>query len=255
MTRPSRERRREARWNRECRLTWRSFIDLTATALDERREVLAKVLKGSRLLRSEPLPGTPEEIEKAVRELHLEGVVAKRRNSRYEPGKRSRAWVKVKFNRRQEFVVGGFKPNANAFESLLVRCYEGRKLMFASKVRAGLTPHIRAELFPALKATVQAHCPFANLPSSKTGHWGEGITAGDMAALRWVKLRDGLRDHGVLGSRIFQVEQEQRHACALFDGECAVVVPLYRGCAAAGVAPLVAFRARGYHVRMVFGGA
>jgi bifunctional non-homologous end joining protein LigD len=98
--------------------------NLITTPLDERREVLAKVLKGSRLLRSEPLPGTPEQIEQAVRELHLEGVVAKRRNSRYEAGKRSRAWVKVKFNRRQEFVVGGFKPSTNGFESLLVGYYE-----------------------------------------------------------------------------------------------------------------------------------
>jgi bifunctional non-homologous end joining protein LigD len=181
--------------------------DLTATPLDERREMLAQVLKGSRLLRSEALPGTPSQIEKAVRELHLEGVVAKRRNSRYEPGKRSRSWVKVKFNRRQEFVVGGYKPNAGGFESLLVGHYEGCKLMFASKVRAGLTPHIRAELFPTLNAIVQPRCPFANLPSSKTGHWGEGITADDMAALRWVKpqivvevsfvewTRDGLLRH------------------------------------------------------------
>jgi ATP-dependent DNA ligase len=60
--------------------------------------------------------------------------------------------VKVKFNRRQEFVVGGFKPNAGGFESLLIGYYQGRKLMFASKVRAGLTPHTRAELFPMLKA-------------------------------------------------------------------------------------------------------
>jgi bifunctional non-homologous end joining protein LigD len=97
--------------------------------------------------------------------------------------------VKVKFNRRQEFLVGGFKPLANGFESLLVGYYEGRKLMFASKVRAGLTPHIRAELFPLLKSLSQAKCPFANLPSSKTGHWGEGITAEDMTALRWVKPR------------------------------------------------------------------
>jgi ATP-dependent DNA ligase len=94
-------------------------------------------LDGSRLLHSEPLPGTPTQIEKAVRELHLEGVVAKRRNSRYEPGKRSRSWVKVKFNRRQEFVVGGFKPNANGFESLLVGYYEARRLMFAGKVGRG----------------------------------------------------------------------------------------------------------------------
>jgi bifunctional non-homologous end joining protein LigD len=58
--------------------------DLTAAPLDERRELLARVLNGSRLLRSEPLAGTPAQIEKAVRELHLEGVVAKRRNSRYD---------------------------------------------------------------------------------------------------------------------------------------------------------------------------
>ena len=169
--------------------------------------MLATVLKGARLLRSEPLPGTPEQIEKAVRALHLEGVVAKRRTSRYEPGKRSRSWVKVKFNRRQEFVIGGFKPNAGGFESLLVGYYEGRKLMFASKVRAGLTPHVRAELFPKLKALMQPRCPFANLPSSKTGHWGEGIPAEDMTVLRWVKpkivaevsfvewTRDGLLRH------------------------------------------------------------
>ena len=181
--------------------------DLVTTPLDERRELLTTVLKGSRLLRSEPLPGTPEHIEEAVRALHLEGIVAKRRSSRYEPGKRSRDWVKVKFNRRQEFVIGGFKPNASGFESLLVGYYEARKLMFASKVRAGLTPHVRAELLPILKALAHPACPFANLPSGKTGHWSEGITAEDMTALRWVKpkvvvevsfvewTRDGLLRH------------------------------------------------------------
>jgi bifunctional non-homologous end joining protein LigD len=167
----------------------RNGRDLTRLPQEERRHALAKVVNGTRILLSEPLPGTPAQIEAAVRELQLEGVVTKRRNSRYEPGKRSRAWLKVKFNRRQEFVVGGFKPNASGFESLLVGYYEGRKLMFASKVRAGLTPHIRAELFPALKAIEQKKCSFANLPSSRTGHWGEGITAEDMAALRWVKPR------------------------------------------------------------------
>jgi bifunctional non-homologous end joining protein LigD len=81
------------------------------------------------------------------------------------------------------------------------------KLLFASKVREGLTPHVRAELFPALRAIEQPRCPFANLPSSRTGHWGEGIAAQDMAALRWVKrtivaevafvewTRDGLLRH------------------------------------------------------------
>jgi ATP-dependent DNA ligase len=111
----------------------------------------------------------------------------------------------------------GSSRTPNGFESLLVGYYEGRKLMFASKVRVGLTSHIRAELFPVLKSFLQSKCPFANLPSSKTGHWGEGITAEDMTALRWVKpkivvevsfvewTRDGLLRHpeffGVRGDK------------------------------------------------------
>jgi len=59
--------------------------------------------------------------------------------------------------------------------------------MFASEVRAGPTPHRRAELFPILKPLQQPKCTFAHLPSSKTGHWGEGVTAEDMTALRCVK--------------------------------------------------------------------
>jgi hypothetical protein len=54
---------------------------------------------------------------------------------------------------------------------------------------SGLTPHARAELYPILNSLQQLKCPFANLPSSNTGHWGEGITAEDMTTLRWVKTR------------------------------------------------------------------
>jgi bifunctional non-homologous end joining protein LigD len=107
----------------------------------------------------------------------------------YEPGRRSPAWIKVKFNRRQQFVVGGFKPNATSFESLLVGYYEGRKLYFAGKVRAGLTAHTRAEVFQRIAPGQIPRCPFVNLPSGKTSHWGEGITEEDMAQLRWVKPR------------------------------------------------------------------
>jgi ATP-dependent DNA ligase len=122
-----------------------------------------------------------------VRKLGLEGVIAKRRQSIYQPGKRSPDWVKVKFARRQEFVIGGFRPAGDTFESLLVGYYEGRKSMFAGKVRAGFTPALRGEIFLRLKTMQISKCPFANLPSKKTSHWGESITAEDMATLRWVK--------------------------------------------------------------------
>lgn len=163
--------------------------DLLRVPLDERRVALAGLLDGSTLLRSEPLPGTPEEIEAALRAMRLEGAVAKRRASLYEPGRRSRSWIKVKFNRRQEFVVGGYKPNTGSFESLLVGYYEGRELYFAGKVRAGLTPRLRSEIMGRIGPDAVSRCPFANLPLGRTGHWGEGITEADMADLRWVRPR------------------------------------------------------------------
>jgi bifunctional non-homologous end joining protein LigD len=192
--------------------------DLTRMPLEERRAALAPVVEHTHVLRSEPLPGTPEQIETAVRNLQLEGIVAKRRLSRYEPGRRSPSWVKVKFNQRQEFVVGGFKPKGADFESILVGYYEGRKLLYASKVRAGLTPHLRAEILRRISPHLTTRCPFANLPIERSGHWGEGITAEDMTSLRWVKptlvvevsfvewTRDGLLRH----SEFAGIREEKR---------------------------------------------
>jgi bifunctional non-homologous end joining protein LigD len=163
--------------------------NLTRMPLAARREELARVLEGSRVLRSEALPGTPEQIEQAVRGLKMEGVVAKRRLSIYEPGKRGKSWIKVKFNQRQEFVIGGFKPSSSSFDSLVVGYYEGRSLHFAGRVRAGFTPHDRGEVFRSIEPLQVERCPFVDLPSAKTGHWGEGVSAEDMAKLRWVKPR------------------------------------------------------------------
>ena len=163
--------------------------ELLKTPLDQRRALLSTIVNGTRVLNSDPLPGTPAQIERAVRGLQLEGVVAKRRASLYEPGRRITSWIKVKFNRRQEFVIGGFKPGPENLESLVVGYFEGKNLLFAGRVRAGLTPHIRAEIFRRITPDQISRCPFADLPSTKSGHWGEGVTAEDMTKLRWVKPR------------------------------------------------------------------
>jgi bifunctional non-homologous end joining protein LigD len=161
--------------------------DLSRRPLDERRAALSRVVAGSPVLLSEPLPGTADDISRAVRSLGLEGVVAKRRSSIYEPGKRSDAWVKVRFAKRQEFVVGGYKRSDRNFDSILVGYYDARLFMYAGKVRAGFTPHTRADLFARIERLETDKCPFVNLPSSRTSHWGEGITAEDMKTLTWVK--------------------------------------------------------------------
>jgi bifunctional non-homologous end joining protein LigD len=131
--------------------------------------------------------------------------------------------VKVKFNRRQEFVIGGFKPNADSFESLLVGYYDGRKLFYASKVRAGLTARTRGDILRRIAPDLVKACPFANLPIDRSGQWGEGITAEDMTSLRWVKprvvvevsfvewTRDGLLRHSeFVGIRDDKKPQEVR---------------------------------------------
>jgi len=161
--------------------------DLTRVPLDERRAALRDVVGDSGVLLSDSLPGEPSQIADAVRALGLEGVVAKKRRSTYTAGRRSEAWIKVRFAQHQELVVGGYKPGPAGFDSLLVGYYEGAKLLCAGKVRNGFTPVVRAQLFEALRALGTARCPFANLPTSRSSHWGEGITAEEMTALRWVK--------------------------------------------------------------------
>jgi DNA ligase D-like protein (predicted ligase) len=156
--------------------------------LGDRRAALAELQLASPLLLSKPLPGTPDEIEAVIREAGLEGVVAKRLDSLYEPGQRSQAWVKVKFSQRQEFVIGGYKPAGRTFDSILVGYYEGRRFLYAGKVRAGFKPHTRADVFGRISGTEIDKCPFANLRnSSGKSHWGEGVTAEDMKTLRWVQ--------------------------------------------------------------------
>jgi bifunctional non-homologous end joining protein LigD len=161
--------------------------DLHIEPLSARRAALEKILTGSDVVFSAELPGSPKDVIEAVAQVGLEGVVAKRRDSRYEAGKRSGAWQKFKVKLRQEFVIGGYKPENRNFQSIVVGYYENKKLRFAARVRAGFTAAQRTALFELLRPLKTEKCPFADLPSQKTGHWGEGVTEEDMKILKWVK--------------------------------------------------------------------
>ena len=163
--------------------------DLTKATLAERRHLLAPLVQGSDVDFSDELPGTSDQVVQAVAQVGLEGVLAKRRDSRYEPGKRSGVWQKFKIQHRQEFVIGGFKPESSSFQSIVVGYYEIDRLRFAGRVRSGFTLTQRASLFERLRPLRVERCPFADLPTGKTGHWGEGVTEEDMKILKWVKPR------------------------------------------------------------------
>jgi len=161
--------------------------DLQSEPLTVRRAQLQTLLANSGVVFSAELPGSPDDVVQAVAEVGLEGVVAKRRDSRYEPGKRSGLWQKFKVKLRQEFVIGGYKPENRNFQSIVVGYHENKKLRFAARVRSGFTPAQRAALFELLRPLRIDECPFADLPSTRTGHWGEGVTVEDMKVLKWVK--------------------------------------------------------------------
>jgi bifunctional non-homologous end joining protein LigD len=161
--------------------------DLMGRPLEERRGKLPAVLDGSGVLMSIELPGTPGQVVAAVLGLGLEGVVAKQRSSRYTPGDRTAAWLKLKLDRQQEFVIGGYRPGPHGVDALLVGVYEGKALRFAGKVRAGFTPHVRREVSARLVPLHAARCPFVDLPSGKTAHWGGGVTEAQMSEMRWLK--------------------------------------------------------------------
>jgi bifunctional non-homologous end joining protein LigD len=161
--------------------------DLTRQPLEARRAQLPKIVKGSAVLVSQALPGTAQQVIAAVQQLGLEGVIAKRKDSRYEAAQRSGAWVKLKLDKQQEFVVGGYRPGTHGVDALLVGYYEGKALKFAGKVRAGFTPHVRRDVVQQLKPLHQATCPFSDLPNSKTSHWGAGVTAEEMDEMQWLK--------------------------------------------------------------------
>ena len=95
--------------------------------------------------------------------------------------------MKLKLDQQQEFVIGGFRPGPHGIDALLVGFYDGQQLKFAGKVRAGFTPHLRREVFAALRPIATAKCPFADLPSGRTSRWGGGVTAEQMDEMTWVK--------------------------------------------------------------------
>jgi DNA ligase D-like protein (predicted ligase) len=160
--------------------------DLTGLAIEQRRAQLPAIVDGTGILLSEELRGTTGQIIEAVRAVGLEGVVAKRKGSRYEAGLRTGAWQKLKLDKQQEFVVGGYRPGTQGIDALLVGFFDKRQLRFAGKVRAGFTPHLRREVFAALASLHSSRCPFVDLPNSKTSHWGGGVTAEQMGEMQWL---------------------------------------------------------------------
>jgi bifunctional non-homologous end joining protein LigD len=156
--------------------------------LSERRVILEEVFQATAHTGlSHVSNGTAAEMVKFVRSHGLEGVIAKRDDSRYQPGKRTGLWTKTRSNLAQEFVIGGYIPSHLGIDSIVVGFYKGKDLHYAARVRAGFIPATRRQVFDAIKHLQSARCPFVNLPEKEAGRWGEGFTSEKMKKAVWIK--------------------------------------------------------------------
>ncbi|MFT4109999.1 ATP-dependent DNA ligase [Propionicimonas sp.] len=158
--------------------------DLTAQPYEVRRELLASLEPAA--VRPAARVQVPPEFEgdlasalEASLALHLEGVVAKRRGSVYQPGRRARTWLKIKHSRAQSVVVGGWRTGqgnrADTLGSLLVGVPDGTRLAYVGRVGSGFTD-------AGLRAAQEM---LAALATDRPGL--DGVPAEDASDAHWVK--------------------------------------------------------------------
>jgi ATP-dependent DNA ligase len=112
--------------------------DVMREPLEMRRELLEKKILprlGEPVRYAAPLDASLPVLIESVQAQGLEGLVAKRLDSRYEAGLRSGAWQKMRVNRGQEFVIGGYTVGTKTFDALIFGYYEGDRLIYAARTR------------------------------------------------------------------------------------------------------------------------
>lgn len=168
--------------------------DWTSATLDQRRLALQKLLsrRGPPLRFSIALDAPPAQLWKEIIRLGLEGVIAKRKDSSYEIGRRSGAWLKIKSQQQQEFVIGGYTAPGGTrklFGSVLVGYHADGQLRFASKVGTGFDTRSLRMLYDIFQNYRTSTCPFVNLPTKRRSQFGQGISLADMKRCTWLKPR------------------------------------------------------------------
>jgi len=151
-----------------------SLVDVP---LEDRKRILRSVVNDGPAVRyAGHVDGEGEAFYQAVAERGLEGMVAKLRRSRYEPGRRSSTWLKIKRRQDQEFVIGGWTPRTGSdtdLGALLVGVNEAGVLKPAGKVGTGFDGAERGRLLALLAPLERATPPFRPVPREKSVRWVE----------------------------------------------------------------------------------
>jgi bifunctional non-homologous end joining protein LigD len=167
-------------------------VSLVKQSYDERRRSLAEFVRSKGAVQVPPaFDGDFDEAMRGSRELRLEGVMAKRRDGRYEVGRRSKSWIKVKHHRTQEVVVGGWRPGkgrrAGGIGSLLVGLPGSDGLEYIGRVGTGFRDRELDDIADRLAAVATDENPFTDIPraDASDAHWVTGALVGEVEFAEW----------------------------------------------------------------------
>ena len=171
---------------------------LLRSSYDERRATLVEVTRATaRGVVQVPVAfeGNLEHAMSTSKELGLEGVVAKQRDSRYETKRRSRSWIKIKHHSTQEVVIGGWRPGngrrKGGVGSLLLGIPEGGRLRYVGRVGTGFSDRQLNELRTTLEKRKRATSPFSDVPraDARDAHWVTADLVGEVEFAEWTATR------------------------------------------------------------------
>jgi bifunctional non-homologous end joining protein LigD len=150
-------------------LLWIDGKNLMELPLKERRDRLKKIVgnKNPVLKYSENFEATGSSFFALADKMGLEGIMAKKADSKYIPGMRSKEWLKIKTEKRQEAIICGYTNNAGSskpFSALLLGVYEKDELVFIGPVGTGFSVKLQKEILDLLKPHVTTKCPFRYVP-------------------------------------------------------------------------------------------
>jgi bifunctional non-homologous end joining protein LigD len=179
------------------------LLELDGTSLrgesyDDRRSALSDVLKPRKGDAVQVPPAFDGDLEHAIRssrELDLEGVMAKRRDSTYSAGRRSRSWIKIKHHRTQEVVIAGWRPGngrrANTVGALLLGIPDGSGLRYVGKVGTGFTDSVLDDLKKRLSEHPRKTSPLSDVPSvdARDAHWVRPELVGEVEFAEWTSTK------------------------------------------------------------------
>jgi len=174
----------------------------------ERRARLLKLVgkrTASHLWVTESIEGDGKKMLKRARRQGWEGIIAKRMDSTYEPGKRPRSWLKLKIEFREEFVVGGYTDPRNAREhigALLLGYFDRNRFIYAGHTGGGFTRQGLSDMYKRLKPLERKTSPFEETPkTNEKAHWVKPEVVVEVKFSEWTadrRLRQpifvGLRD-------------------------------------------------------------